>query len=200
MSIMVGGDFYSISGLRAPKGLVSDPPNYSACQVAMGAFVPRPAKRRLAKPTQAELTGKCQQLYQGIKEQALTYLIESRWTIDLGVERGLKVTDAEVMRLRASYFPTEAMFQKYVSDREWTPSAELLDLKRSLILSKLKEKLGKTGGEQAVASAIAQATTKWTARTICRNGYEVEQCSNYKAATGAARSPAVLIEELAGKG
>jgi hypothetical protein len=201
MSFIVGGDFYETSQLRAPKGLISDPPRYKKCSATLKKVVAVTANPR---PRSAEpyLTSKCKELYQGIKEQALGYLIESRWSVDFGAEQGLHVSDADASkafrRLEAQLFPKQGMLERYLADRGWTIPVEMVLVRRELMYSKLKHKFASTGGEEALTNFVREATKKWTIKTTCREGYVVEQCNHHRETSIATRSPAAVIKELTG--
>jgi hypothetical protein len=143
----------------------------------------------------------CGKLHQAVREQALSYLIESQWNIGQDTEQGLRVTDPEVeqefKRLRAERFPKEAELQQYLANRGWTLADELYLIKRDLLASKLQGKLSKTDSESAYSRYFQEATTKWTAMTSCRTGYVVKECMQYHTPSPVP-APAVLIEELLG--
>lgn len=193
MSSMVGGDFYESTGVVAPSGLVSDPPNYGACVAGLKTL---PAA---ARTSAAQLADRCKELHEKIEEQALTYLIEAQWAIDYSAEAGVHVTPEEVgrefKRLKAMNFPKEAELQQYLSDRRWTLATELFLIKRDLLSGKLIAKLG----PGRVGQFGREAIKRWTAKTICRPGYIVEQCDSYTPSTGSTASVDVLIEELTGR-
>jgi hypothetical protein len=195
MSTMAGGDFDEISGIIAPKGLVSDPPNYGACMANLKTLAP--------SYSGAELQTKCQQLYAGLKEQALVYLISSQVSIAEGAEQGVEATPQEINRafnrLRAERFPTEAQLQQYLASRGWSLSDELHLVKLDVLSLKLLPKLRqKYSSERALIRYSNEAAKRWKGRTSCRPGFVVQGCSNYIAPPKPpGPSPAVLVEEIA---
>jgi hypothetical protein len=58
MAPMVGGDYYERTGRKAPKGLVSEPPNPPACLAAVHTIN--------TTLTNTQITTKCKQLYEDI--------------------------------------------------------------------------------------------------------------------------------------
>src|SRR4029077_16402098 len=201
MGIIVSGDYFEKVGRRAPKGLVSDPPNYAACVAAEEAIMPKPVKGK-SLPTAAQRESKCRQLYQVLKQQAMAFLISSQRLIKQGAEQGVKGTDEEVKQhfklLKAEEYPSDAEFQKYLADRGWTLPVELFLLKRNLLSTKIEQKLCQ-GHEQALVDFFKKSTKKWTASTSCNAAYVVEGCKQYKPTkTPPGASPAVLLEEMAG--
>jgi hypothetical protein len=205
MSTIIGGDFYEITHKVAPTGMVSEPPDYATCTIALETL---PSSSGKTKPPAVQLKSKCEQLYHALKQQTLSYLISAQVAVGQDRDQGLKVTGREVeqafKRLQASQFPKEAELQQYLANRHWALSDELFLLKRDLLSSKLRAKIekkyGGATGEQALIKYVHGATTLWIARTTCRSGYVVQGCKQYgpaqAAATAAAPSPDALIEEL----
>ena len=200
MSTLAGGDFIEVSkGHTVPAGLVSEPPNYAACVARLEAVAVSPATGR-PKPTAAQLLSKCRQLYQALRLQALSFLVESKWMIGLYGEEGLKVTDAEVVqlfkRIEAELSPKEE-FQQYLARRRRSLSDELFIVKLDVLRQKAAQKLN-TGGKQMLAE-FTEAGRRWTARTSCRAGYVVQHCKQYTGQSAPSlASPAVLLEQVAG--
>lgn len=204
MSTIIGGDFYEITHQVAPTGLVSDPPDYATCQAGLAKL----ASSLAQKPTVAQLKGKCEQLHQALKQQALSYLITAQVAIGQDAEQGLAVSAREAERyfkhLQATQFPKESELQTYLADRHWSLSDELFLVKRDLLSSKLRSKLeqkfGGAGSQEALINYVHDANKRWTEKTTCSPGYVTEGCSEYTSAQAAVAkanpSPAVLIEEL----
>ena len=152
------------------------------------------------KPAAAQLLSKCRQLYQKLKLQALSYLVESQWIIGLDGEEGVKATDGEVMQLfkqiKAEQFPKEAELQQYLSDTRRSLSDELLVVQLDLLSRKAEQKLN-AGGTQMLAR-FTEAGQRWTAKTNCRAGYVVEHCKQYTGAPApSGPTAAVLMEQVA---
>jgi hypothetical protein len=196
MSALAGSDFYEHTGKRAPKGLVSDPPNYAICVSAVQALSPSIAR--------GQLDLKCRQLYTAIKAQALSYLITAQWQIEEGAERHIFVTEGQELqmlkRLKAEQFPRPGEFATYLANRDWTLSDERHEVKQNLTASKLLAKLEQqdpTGGRQAAFKLLATSATKRSGRTRCRSGYLVPGCREYKKTReSSAPSASVIIEQI----
>lgn len=81
MTEKVSEDYYdaagSAAGEKAPLRLVSEPADYPACVATIKTITPAPSAKPKPTPTVAQLTKKCEELYQGIKMQALAYLVSS---------------------------------------------------------------------------------------------------------------------------
>lgn len=199
MSTLAGGDFYEISHKHmVPAGLVSEPPNYAACAARLEAAASSLSGR--SKPTAAQISSKCRQLYQALRLQTLEFLISSHWLMGLYLEEGLTATDAETTKLlnqiKADQFPEEDL-QKYLARRRRSLSDERFIVKLDVLRQKAQRKL-EAGGKQALAK-FTEAGQRWTAKTNCYAGYVVQHCRQYKGSPTipATASPAVLLEQVA---
>jgi hypothetical protein len=206
MQAVLGGDYYEHLNTPAPAGLVSDPPHYAKCVTAAEQIVPRSSGGQLATP-KSQIAAKCHQLYRALKEQALELLISIDSRIEEGRERGVPATNADVRRLfarvRAQQFPKQSEYVAYLEQRHWTPSVEIMQLKRNIVTSKIEEKFQARGEgwQDAFAHYLAGSVKKWTAKTSCQPGYVISVCKEYKPSshTSATNAPAILLEELAGR-
>jgi hypothetical protein len=214
MAILADGDFQEHVGRAAPKGLVSDPPSYPTCVSAVEALGPPKAPTGGATRVRAQLEHGCQMLYQGLKEQALSYLIEGLWSSEEAAELGITVTNGEVRRrytaaqTGSERSSTQATRTTATGDRGLSHSDELYLLKRSLLATRLNEMRERTlqkqmkaaSGEalqRALVERYAESVKKWPARTRCSADYMVAQCAHYEAPAKAVPSPAVLLEQIA---
>jgi hypothetical protein len=202
MSTMVGGDINEISGQIAPAGLVSDPPNYSACVSVLAKAVAIWTPSR-PKPSAALLRTKCKELSEVIKLQALKYLVASQQSIALAADQGITVSDEEVKqwfeRKKAAQFSTDAEFRQYLADRGWTLGDDLFLVRQNLISNKLRQKAA-AGGSRVLAQ-LERAERDWTTKTTCHAGYVVEGCKQYNATKQVStRPPDLVLEELIPRG
>jgi hypothetical protein len=201
MSTIIGGDFYELTHVTAPTMLVSDPPHIATCMSQL--------KTVANGPSRSHLMSRCQQLYKLIREQALSYLINSYVNLAEDTEVGVTVDNSEIQAafasLRSSEFPTETALHEYLAQRRWSLSDELFLVKRDLLGTKLLEsvhkKLGAKASEAQIDAYYKALAAKWLAKTSCIRGYVVEGCKQYVApASPSAVSPASVIEEvLSGK-
>jgi hypothetical protein len=194
MSSITGGDFYEAALITPPTHLVSDPPNYGLCVRRLKAMAPSFGA--------AALMTKCRDLYLGIKEQTLRYLLSALQRVGEDGELGVKVSEGEVRRrfayVKAREFTSEAEYRRYLARRDWGSSVELFLVKADLLGSKLRQKLKERFGsdEAAEAKYLEAEAAKWKAKTSCRPGYVIELCRQYKhpASEPALQSPAVVAE------
>lgn len=209
MSSIVGGDYYESTGVKAPDGLVSDPPRYGTCVAAIESI--GPPKSGTQSAAHSEDQGICHQLYQSIKQQALSYLFSDLGTIQEGAENGIQITDAEVnaglSKIKAERFPGGQQFASYISNHNWALSDELSLIKRNLLQERLQAKLEKSlhgkvsGGQLAFERAVVQRQADnakgWSGRTTCTAGYLAPGCKGYKAPATPSPSPDQLLEQIA---
>ena len=204
MTEKVGNDFYEVATHEAPPRLVSEPANYPACIASLKAITPIPGKGRpQPQPTVAQLTQKCEELYRGIKEQALTFLVSSLWTTNFDAAHGMNVSEAEVRhrlkRRTVEQYPKQGEFQQLLKSRRRTLSEELFILKMDMLQEKL-EKRYLDHGKQSTATLIREAESPAYAAS-CDAGYIVEHCKGYKPPKERFAShvslPSVLLEEVA---
>jgi hypothetical protein len=194
MNVFIAGDFEEVSHGRAvPAGLVSEPPDDAGCVQKLKAAA-------VVDTQTVNLTAMCQHLYQGLRLQALKWLVEKRWRLRLATALGLAPTNNEVTRLyaqlKAQLFPTEAQRASYLGARNMHLADFLYIVKLDLMDRKILAK-AKAGVEQAVAE-FKQAAAKSTAETDCSDGYVVEDCKQFKA-PGATYpvAPSILLEQVA---
>lgn len=194
MNVLIAGDFQEVShGRTVPAGLVSEPPDYVRC-------VQRLKAAAVVSTRTVDLASMCRSLYQGLKLQALRWLVEKHWRLRLAAALGLVPTSGEVMRLyarlKAELFPTEARRVSYLAGKNMRVADFLLIVKLDLVEQKILAKAN-TGGAQALAEFKREAS-KATAETDCSAGYVVEDCRQFKA-PGAQYvvAPSVLLEQVA---
>jgi hypothetical protein len=173
---------------RIPKGVVPDPPSYSACisylrsvpQFGLGAKT----------VTTAALKSKCQQRYQSLREAAISFLISTRWVMGEAKELGLSATDAEARarlhRVERTEFPKEAEFKRHLQLTGEDVSDQILRAKVKVLTEKFEQRFtrrnGATPQQQLEASArfAKELPRKWVTRTSCRGGYVVPDCRQYR--------------------
>ena len=199
MESIAGGDYFEHTNKRAPRGLVNEPANYARCASAARSV-------NVHAVSDVALKAKCQQLYESIKEQALSFLISVQWRIEEAAEQRVSVSAAELAktlaRVQREQFPRPGEFVTYLQQREWALSDELYQLRRNVLTAKLLEHVQRThpgaAGELAFFRRAAANQKRRTAVTNCRTGYVVPQCRQYDARTTSRRSPspAQLLEEI----
>jgi foldase protein PrsA len=173
----------------APRGVVPDPPGYTAC-IAYLRSLPAVITGGRSKPAVAQLKSRCRRRYKTLRQYVLEFLIGAEWTLGEGAELGVRPTDAEarqrLKQVNKRYFPREADFKRYLSLTGQTLSDEMFRSKVQLLEVKLPQMIapkGLTAQQQRLAYAKLsdEYTKKWTARTSCRPGYIVSKCKQYKA-------------------
>lgn len=200
MATLAGGDYYQLSHKHTvPAGLVSEPPNYPRCVSQLEvAAANAPIKR--APQTGVQLLQKCRQLYQALRTQAVAFLVNSQWLVNLAREEGVTASDAEVRKLyseiKAREFPKQAELERFMAARRLSVADELSIVRLDVLAQKIEKKLT-SGGKRALAK-FTQAGKRWTAKASCKPGYVVEHCKQYVPhPTPLTQSASVLMEQVA---
>lgn len=171
-----------------PRGVVPDPPGYTAC-IAYLRSLPGVIAGAGSKPTVAQLENRCRQRYETLRQSELEFLIGAEWMIGEGAERGVRPTDAEARKQLKQFnkadLPREADFRRYLALTGQTLSDELFRSKVQLLEEKLPQmivakRLTAQQRRQAYAKFGREFTRKWTARTSCRPRYIVSKCRQYR--------------------
>jgi foldase protein PrsA len=146
------------TGATAAKPVVPDPPKYDKCVAHLQATQPKPAKGQ-TPPTVTALKAQCEQQYNALKQQVLGFLISAEWVMGEAKERGVNVTDKEVVKqfnqVRSQQFPKEADFQKFLQTSGQTVSDLLLRVKLNLLATKIQQKVTKEAGKKPSEKEIA---------------------------------------------
>jgi foldase protein PrsA len=120
----------------SPQHVLPLPPHFTACV----------SRQRVDKPSasKAELEHACLERYQAVRQEALSFLISSRWLTEEAAAQGAAVTPAEVQqrleRKRKSY-STEAEFKESLSAIARSVPDLRLELEAELAQEKLRRKL-----------------------------------------------------------
>jgi hypothetical protein len=192
-------------GTKAPKGFAAEPANYPECAEAAKKVVPRTFTGKL-KLTDAEISRKCHQLYQAIRNQAMAYLLSAQWTILEAKELGIPLSEGELhrefLRFRKEAYNSPARFQISLKERQLSLSDILYQLRRNVlvtrILPKFQAKVKRAGGGEKVYAKLAlERYRSLIAKTNCKDGYVMENCKAYRAPAKPLPSPSVILEGFA---
>ena len=175
-----------------PTGLVSEPANLPVCVAAIRAFAPGSGY------SGAQLGGRCETMYRGVKKETLGYLVSSYWASDFAAAHGLAVSDGEFERefthYKATRYGGEANFMRVLASRTRTLAQERFILREDMVSRKLVPKLISGASNPVGRDAILDAAT-----ATCSPGDVVEHCKGYDSSTAAESGPSVraVMEEIA---
>jgi hypothetical protein len=199
MQTLAGRGYYTASHhLKAPQGLVSDPPDYGRCVERIEAAADHGSSGH-ARESGAKLLAKCHQLYQAVRIQATTFLIGAERAIAIARELGITVSDGAVER---SYkqstdrvYPTEASYRDYLANTGESVADALLEAKLDLIGDAVLKKAATPTGRVQFGLAEQRLASKIS----CKPGYVVEYCRGYKSTKQYPTTPppSVLMEQVA---
>jgi hypothetical protein len=179
-----------------PKGVVPDPPNYTAC-VAYLRSTGEKLVESGPQPTTSQLKGKCEQRLQELKTDVLNNLISWDWTIGEGAALGMRVSDADararLAEVNGRLFRRSSEFRVYleqtgqsVADMLLRSKVQLFEVKESERLAALEKRLpAKLTAQQRLTALRTLITSvrpqkQWVARTSCRAGFVISDCRQYK--------------------
>lgn len=209
MSVIAAGDNFEHVGRPAPRGLVSDPPDYRACKAAIESIGP-PKEALAARLEEKRVELQCRQLYEGVKEQAVSFLIQTMWTAKearrLGVEVSGREVEQSLAKTKAEY-KTGKSFRAFLASNGRTMADERFLLRRNLQAQRLEAQrrrvLSKTIKDKAalgraLVTDYVKAIRMRSAHTKCSPDYVVQECSTYNRPPSVETpSPAVLVEQIA---
>jgi len=121
--------------------------------------------------------------------EVLGFLITERWVFDEAARLGVTVSGAEAHRrldgVTAKQFPKPGALQRYLASSGGETVSDLLErAKLELLEAKVsrRELDGKSGaaGDALLNRYRSSFERRWRARTTCRQGYVMEDCSEYK--------------------
>jgi foldase protein PrsA len=165
------------------RGLVPDPPAYTACVAFMRATPPRLGGAQ-AGSTVAQLKSACQKRYEDVRGHMLRILITYAWTNAEAALQGVSVSDSEMKqrfdRFKREQFPTEAMFQKFLRYTGESLADELWLTRFDLLSTKIEKKILLKGGIAGATKYYKEFPKRWAAKTSCSPGYIIPNCKQYK--------------------
>lgn len=185
-----------------PKGVVPDPPSYSACKSFLLSAGQRGALGGTT-PTTSQLKSKCAQKDRELKVITLNELILWHWLMGEGTALGMKVSNAEVthryQEIIKGLFPKKGEFADYLKWTGQTVADMLLRARTQLFELKIHQRQSETlqlvpkglttqQREAAAGKLIEQLGLTpgkyWADRTTCQPGYIVSSCKEYKGPEG----------------
>jgi foldase protein PrsA len=159
LSVAAASSAATLPGQKAPKPVVPEPPDYTACIAHLKTIEPKPAKGQKPK-TEGELKTQCEQQFKALQQQVLGFLISSEWVLGEAKELGIKVSEKEVAarlnQLKKQQFPKEAEFQKFLASTGQSVSDLLLRVKLSMVSQKIQEKVTKGGKKSTSEAEVAK--------------------------------------------
>jgi hypothetical protein len=121
-------------------------------------------------------------------QQAVSFLITSRWMIDEAHRRKLGATTGEVdeaLEQQESAYTSRSEFTALLKESGRTVADLRLELEAELAFTALRRMLAPDEGQTTASSHrvrrafLKQWTSRWKAQTECRAGYVVDSCRQY---------------------
>jgi hypothetical protein len=166
---------------RAPLGVLPDPPSYIECITWLGSGNGVPESRSLSV---AQRRAGCQKLLRELVRKTMEYLITDLWYEGEARERHLVVSAADVQsnvaRFNKEHMPGVGDFEKYLSATGMSEADATFLERRLAYFEKVRDEIVAQPHLSEVTKALAEFTSRWTARTSCRPGYVAPGCSQYR--------------------
>lgn len=123
--------------------------------------------------------------FEKLNKSAMNDLLDEAWLTGESAERGIEVTDeeltTEVQLVKQQQFNSAADFQTFLESSHMTEE-EVYDRTRLQLLGKKVQEdvLASAAGAKSVAlrNFTKEYEAKWTARTLCAEGFAIDRCSN----------------------
>jgi foldase protein PrsA len=146
------------SASQPPKVTIPDADDgYKSCIAEKRKTTPPPAKGQ-AKPTDAQFKQQCQQQYDQLKSQVMSFLLRATWLDQEAQKQGVKVPDKDVQKqldtAKKQAFPKTADYQKYLVRNGLTNADVLFQQRSQLLEQKITQKV--TKGKDKVTDAQIQ--------------------------------------------
>ncbi|MDX6699379.1 MAG: foldase protein PrsA [Solirubrobacteraceae bacterium] len=140
------------------KPSIPDPPNFTKCIAAKVKTAPKPPKGQ-PKPSSAQFKAQCKQEYEGLRDQVLQFLIQSKWIQGEASDQNVKVTDKEVAKSFAQQkkqsFPTEKEYRAFLKTSGMTQDDINLRVRLDLLSNKIRTKVTKSKATISAAQVKA---------------------------------------------
>jgi hypothetical protein len=197
MEAMAGDDIRRNLGTEGPTGLASEPADPARCFAAAKLVAPRSFFNQI-RYDRVQVTEKCRQLHEAVKAQALAFLISAHWATTEAEKRGLSPGAADVRsalaRERRRLYPTAAALHRYLTERHWSLSDLLFQLKLALIASGPRARPVKAPDGLPTPADSRYVKLQDRSRTICARGYLAPGCRGYDFRDPAAQAESVVAE------
>lgn len=139
--VQIAGRSAQVPG--GPRGsMVPDPPEYRQCIAELSESM---LDADGNPPPERELRRQCEDHYQALKEQALDFLVSSRWIEREAAKHGVVVSEAQVeerlARERKTAFPTDQEFREFLRASGMTPDDVKDRLRADLLADRLRQRV-----------------------------------------------------------
>jgi len=163
-----------------PVIVPTDPPRFRRCIEQVRSKVPslRHQSRRL-------LEADCEQLFDQLSGEALSFLITAQWYLDEAAARDITITRQQVLRAfhkaRRQQFPTSSEFRKFLRATGQTVSDVLFRFRVELTVAALLGHVHGAAAPRAQERLDAQLRRRYRPHTECARLYVIPDCSNPRA-------------------
>ncbi|MEX2194064.1 MAG: peptidyl-prolyl cis-trans isomerase [Thermoleophilaceae bacterium] len=121
---------------------VPDPPNFTKCAATKKE---QPVPEGAQQPTDQQLKDQCKAEYDSLKEQVMQFLVSAEWILQEAGDRGIEVTDAEVMQQfedqKEQSFPDDEAYKEFLEVSGQTEQDLLFRVRLDVISNKVRQEV-----------------------------------------------------------
>jgi hypothetical protein len=167
-----------------PRGVVPEPPEFSACISLLKTNPLEKSKSAAADKQQ------CRLKYASARKNVLGILIITDWLVDEAQREHIGASDQQVKQESESYikrsFRSNGEYQDYLTNAGLTQADDLLLIKKNMLATRLERQVTQGKGSPKAEEAALEAFYKrfearGKAKTICKPGYVVPDCKGSSA-------------------
>ncbi|MGZ6644808.1 MAG: peptidyl-prolyl cis-trans isomerase [Solirubrobacteraceae bacterium] len=141
----------------APKVSIPDAPDFKQCIAQKKATAGTPAKGQ-PEQTDAQYKAQCQQQYDSLKNEVVSFLVRATWLDQEAAKQGVKVADKDVQKsiddIKKQQFPQAGAYEKFLLRSGLTNADVLFQQRSQLLQQKITAKVTK-GKDQVSDAQIA---------------------------------------------
>jgi foldase protein PrsA len=138
--------WFKTASTSQPGAVAPDPPAFTKCVAAKVKAAPEPVKGQ-PQPKKSDYLKQCQQEYDQLKQQVMTFLVRSTWLEAEADKLGVKVSDKEAAdafaKARKQAFPKTADYVKFLKTSGQTEADLIYRQSVQLLEQKITEKIQK---------------------------------------------------------
>jgi foldase protein PrsA len=138
--------------------IVPDPPAFTKCIAAYRKSLPKPKKGQ-PKISDTQIKTQCQSSYTKLRNETVSFLIQSQWLEGESKDKKISVTDKSVQQqfktIKQQQYPQESAFQSFLKSSGLTIPDILYRLKLNGLSTKLQQQIVK-GKDKVSQAQIAQ--------------------------------------------
>ena len=162
-----------------PKGLIPDPPNFTACIAWLRTPVEQLNPAAPKNPTPAQLKAGCAERLEFVKKKVASFLMVYQWERQQAEAERLTVdsgeVEADLRRFVRTETPHPGEFKHYLTYAHMSEADAMFIQRLTITGTKVLNAMLKRN-DPHVLDAF---TKKWVSQTSCKPGYVIPGCKQY---------------------